>query len=316
MREIMTVTLNPALDISTEVDGVVPGLKLRCDAPRTDPGGGGINVSRAISLLGGKSRTFAVLTGGTGARMAQLLTENGHHLITFSGATETRQSLAVIDRLTGAQYRFMLPGPDWPPGVAEQVTQRVAQEAKPGSVVVISGSLPPGCPMEIIPDMVRKLTAREVSTIVDTSGKALHFMGQPQPGMVPTVLRMNQSEADDLAGHRLRTLTESADFATTLVSRGVAQIIIVARGPEGSILATKGQRLHSHAAEVPVRSKIGAGDSFVGAFTLAYARGMTLAEALSWGVASGSAAVMTEGTALCQPDDFTRLLPLCPAEPI
>lgn len=316
MREIMTVTLNPALDIATEVDGVVPGLKLRCDAPRTDPGGGGINVSRAIALLGGESRTFAVLTGGTGARMAQILTETGHHLITFSGATETRQSLAVIDRLTGAQYRFMLPGPDWPEGVAGQVVQRVAQEAHPGSIVVISGSLPPGCPESIIPDMIRALAPKEVSVIVDTSGAALHHMGEPHPGAMPTVLRMNQSEADDLAGRRLRTLEESAEFASTLVGRGVAEIVIVARGPEGSILATKGLRLHSHAAEVPVRSKVGAGDSFVGAFTLAYARGMSLAEALTWGVTAGSAAVMTEGTALCRPEDFSRLLPHCPSEEI
>ncbi|WP_373355881.1 1-phosphofructokinase family hexose kinase [Pseudoroseicyclus sp. CXY001] len=316
MRDILTVTLNPALDISTEVDGVVPGLKLRCDAPRADPGGGGINVSRAIRLLGGHARTFAVLTGATGARMAQILTETGHHLITFSGATETRQSLAVIDRLTGAQYRFMLPGPDWPEDVAPQVIERIEHETQPGSIVVISGSLPPGCQPEVISQLVAKLNARRVETIVDTSGKALHHVAGPDHGAPPTVLRMNMTEADDLAGRPLRSLAETADFASSLVARGIATIAIVARGPEGSVLATAEGRWHSHAADVPVRSKVGAGDSFVGAFTLAFSRGMPLPDCLSWGVASGSAAVMTEGTALCEPEDFNRLLPLCPAAEI
>ncbi|MGZ9811049.1 1-phosphofructokinase family hexose kinase [Pseudoroseicyclus sp. H15] len=316
MRDILTVTLNPALDIATEVDGVVPGLKLRCDAPRSDPGGGGINVSRAIRLLGGHARTFAVLTGATGARMAQILTETGHHLITFSGATETRQSLAVIDRLTGAQYRFMLPGPDWPADVALQVAARVEHEAEPGSLVVISGSLPPGCPAEILSDLVARLTVKRVETLIDTSGRGLHHIAGPDHGAPPTVLRMNMTEADDLAGRPLRSLAETADFASSLVARGITSIAIVARGPEGSVLATKEGRWHSHAADVPVRSKVGAGDSFVGAFTLAFARGMALPDCLSWGVAAGSAAVMTEGTALCEPEDFNRLLPLCPSNEI
>ncbi|MBL4812364.1 MAG: hexose kinase [Rhodobacteraceae bacterium] len=316
MRDVLTVTLNPALDFATEVDGVVPGLKLRCDAPLSDPGGGGINVSRAIALLGGHSRTFAVLNGGTGARMAQLLTETGHHLITFSGAPETRQSLAVIDRLTGVQYRFMLPGPDWPEGVDALATQRIVAESHPGSIVVLSGSLPPGCPDSILPELCNKLAAKDVAVIVDTSGAALTHMTSPHGCTRPMVLRMNQTEADELAGHKLHKLIDTADFASSLVEKGVADIAIVARGPEGSILASKDQRLHSAAAEVPVRSRVGAGDSFVGGFTLAYAQGKSLGEALTCGVAAGSAAVMTDGTALCRPEDYEKLIPICPAKPI
>lgn len=315
MRDILTVTLNPALDLSTGAPSVHPGVKLRCDPVHIDPGGGGINVSRAVALLGGTSRCFVALAGGTGERLADMLVAGGVNLIVHEGPGETRSSLAVIDHRTGDQYRFMLPGPDWHANDIMGVAQRIREAVRPGSLVVISGSLPPGVPQSILPELCRQITEGGAEAIVDTSGPALHLVASAQ-GPAPMVLRMNNVEADDIAGHHLRDLAESADFASVLVARGAAKIVIIARGPEGSILATATERLHSRAANVPVRSKVGAGDSFVGGFTFGLARGDSLGVALQRGVSAASAAVMTEGTLLCRREDAERLFDVCPSHPI
>lgn len=315
MRDVLTVTLNPALDSATGVDQVVPNVKLRCGPPRVDPGGGGINVSRAIALLGGTSRCFVALGGRHGATLAGLLRDAGIELVVHEAPGETRSSLSVMDRHSGEQFRFMLPGPPWSPFDVIAAERAVVEAARPGGLCVLSGTLPPGVLTQVIPDLCGKLAAKGVEVVVDVSGPALHLLARAQ-GPRPHILRMNQEEADDLAKRRLPDLTASADFAQALVRRGVAGVVIVARGPEGSVLAHEGGRLHSRAAEVPVRSKVGAGDTFVGAFTLAHAQGLPLADALQRGVAAASAAVMTEGTALCRREDAERLLELCPPSAI
>ncbi|SMY08803.1 1-phosphofructokinase family hexose kinase [Flavimaricola marinus] len=312
MRDILTVTLNPALDLASEAPRVIPNEKLRCDPAHTDPGGGGINVSRAIQLLGGSSRCFVALGGSTGQRIADLLGEAGLDLIQHKVPGETRTSLAVGDKTTGDQYRFMLPGPPWFPADVAAVEAGVLAAAEPGGLAVLSGSLPLGAPPALMADLAARLTGLGAEVIVDTSGPALHQLTRASE-FAPKVLRMNHFEAQDCAGHPLNSLQESADFAAALAKSGAAQIVIVARGPEGSVLATPTERWHSRAANVPVRSKVGAGDSFVGGFTYALAQGLSLPECLTRGVAAGSAAVMTEGTLLCRPEDAERLIAHCPS---
>lgn len=315
MRDILTVTLNPALDLATHVGAIVPDVKLRCAPAHLDPGGGGINVSRAIRNLGGRSRTFVVLGGHNGDHMAKLMTEAGLDLIVHPSRGETRSSLSVIDTGTGEQFRFMLPGPEWNALDITAASASITAAAQPGGLAVISGSIPPGVPDSILRDLARSLDARGVDVVIDTSGEALHIMAGSGDGAAH-VLRMNGEEADDLAGRPLAHLDESADFAARLVESGAARIVIVARGEEGSVLATRDRRLHARAPEVPVHSKVGAGDSFVGAFTHGLALGEDLALALARGVAAASAAVMTEGTRLCRLEDVEALLPRCTARPI
>ena len=312
MRDILTVTLNPALDFATHVDSVLPNVKLRCAAPRTDPGGGGINVSRAIALLGGTSRCLVALGGRNGETLAELLRAAGIDLIIHKAPGETRSSLSVRDENRGDQYRFMLPGPAWSPLDVIEAERTIVDSAQPGGISVVSGTLPPGVLPDIVPDLCGKLRAKGSEVIVDTSGPALHLLARAK-GPAPDILRMNQEEADDLARRRLHDIRDSADFAQDLVRRGVAGKVIVARGPEGSVLATATDRFHYRAADVPVRSKVGAGDTFVGAFTLSLAQGNDLPRALRRAVAAASAAVMTEGTALCRREDAERLTELCEA---
>ena len=113
MREILTITLNPALDVSASVPHVTAGAKLRCGPERYDPGGGGLNVARAIRFLGGDVRAFAALGGARGEHLKRLLEAEGIPLIPYPAPGETRESLAITDEAMGYQYRFSLPGPDW-----------------------------------------------------------------------------------------------------------------------------------------------------------------------------------------------------------
>ncbi len=309
MTDILTITLNPTVDLSTAADKVRPGPKLRCDMPSFDPGGGGINVSRAIRHLGGDSLAFVALGGVTGQRLAALLAAEDIQVAAFPVEGETRQSLAVTDRSTGEQYRFVMPGPGWTQAIVDDALAAIGTSIGSGNLVVISGSNPPGVPDDFIARLSARLAGTGARVIADTSGAPLRHLVDHPCGVA--VLRMDSGEAEDLAGHELRTRGDSAGFAGALVKRGVAQTVIIARGADGSTLVTKGRALHCARAITDIVSAVGAGDSFVGAFTLALARGADWADALRHGTAAASAAVLTEATQLCTRADAERLLPGC-----
>ncbi|MBI1217432.1 MAG: hexose kinase [Rhodobacteraceae bacterium] len=309
MLDILTVTLNPTIDLSTSVAAVVPGPKLRCAVPEVDPGGGGTNVARAIALLGGASRALVAVAGSTGERLITLLNSQGVATVALQGPGETRQSLAVVDRATGEQFRFVLPGPEWHPTDVDYALASIAGAVHEGGLVVLSGSQPPGVPVDFPARLAARLEGR-ARLIVDTSGAPLRELARGA-GATPWLLRMDDEEAAELAGYPLPTIAESAAFAEELVARGVAEVVILARGADGAVLASGAGRLHARSAKVRVISKVGAGDSFVGAFTLSVARGEGLEMALRHGNAAASAAVTTEATKLCRREDVQRLLPEC-----
>lgn len=314
MTSILTVTLNPALDLATSAEAVRPGPKLRCEEPRADPGGGGINVARMIGRLGGEVRAFVAFGGATGARLARLMEKERLATVRFDGPGETRESLSVTDRESGTQYRFVMPGPTWPRAAGRAALSAITAAAEPGAFVVLSGSLPPGLPRDLPATLARRIAAKDARLVLDTSGETLARAAHPPRPL--HVLRMDGAEAEALAASRLKTRGDTADFAESLVRQGAAEIVVVARGADGSVMATRDGRWFSKAAEVPVKSKVGAGDSFVAAFTLALARGRPLPRALQEGMAAASAAVMTEATDLARAADARRLVAACPVSPI
>lgn len=314
MTPILTLTLNPAIDLAADVGEVLPGLKLRCTQPKVDPGGGGINVSRAIRILGGESTAFVALGGALGARLADLLRAEHIRFTAFAGPGETRESLTVTETSTGHQFRFTLPGAVWEPERVDAALDEIDRAVAPGSMVVLSGSLPPGVPDDFPVALSARIGGRAV-LVVDTSGPPLARLAeQGLPGL--DILRMDDSEAEGLAGRLLTGRAETADFAAALVARGVARTVIVARGADGSVMADARGRWFSKSAPVVVKSKVGAGDTFVGAFVLALAQGHPPEAALAHGVAGASAAVMTAATELCRREDAERLRTDCIVEPI
>ncbi|GGL52883.1 1-phosphofructokinase family hexose kinase [Wenxinia marina] len=310
MHDILTVTLNPALDLATSVTHVQPNVKLRCSPPDLDPGGGGLNVARAIHLLGGRSRCFVALGGDTGQALLKLLHEFGLEPVIHEAPGETRQSLAVTDLSSHDQFRFMLPGPEWTRGDLAAAREAIKAAAPKDGYLVLSGSGPSGAAPDLYAKICQDFAGTDVKIVLDTSGPTLAHLaaGQEVP---PRVLRMDSHEAEELARRPLPNRKDSALFAHTLVGRGAAEVVVVARDADGSVLATEGRLLHVAAAKVDVVSKVGAGDSFVGAFTLALANGEGLDVALAHGACAASAAVMSPGTQLCSRADFDRLLSEC-----
>ena len=302
---ILTVTLNPALDVSTGADHVEPDVKLRCDVPVTDPGGGGINVSRAIAVMDGESTAFVALGGTTGRHMAEMLEAASLTWREMRAPGETRQSLSVMDRDSGLQYRFVMPGPEWASGDVGKSIAHILQAAEPGGLVVLSGSNPPGVPADYAALLAAKLATRDAGLIVDTSGAALRAVASGQHGFA--LLRMDREEAEGLAGTPLPERADTARFAASLVAAQAAKAVIVARGGDGNIIVTPNGAWHAEAAKVKVLSKVGAGDSFVAGFTLGLARGLPAHDALGLGAAMASATCMTPATELCRRADVDRL---------
>lgn len=305
---VLTLTLNPALDMATTVAAVVPDQKLRCSEPLLDPGGGGLNVSRAIAALGGESLALVALGGLTGDRLAGLIRRESVPFLALTAPGETRQSLTVTDASNGQQYRFMLPGPVWSEADQDRVFLLLRASARQGAIGVISGSQPPGVPVDFPARLARSMPGLNV--VLDTSGAPLReAIANPIPGLA--VLRMDDEEAEACAGRKLETRAQSADFAAELVRKGVSKQVIIARGADGSVMAEAGRRLFAKAAKVRLVSRVGAGDSFVAGYVLATARGQDSVAALAYGAAAASAAVTTDATQLCHLADVERLLPEC-----
>ena len=308
---ILTITLNPTVDYCTTAPSVVPGPKLRCTEPQIDPGGGGINVARAVRMLGGRATALVAIGGATGAHLLQLLALEGVPTVAFQGPGETRQSMSVIDQETNDQFRFVMPGPVWQDHDVPRALNSVDQATSDDTLVVLSGSQPPGVAKDFPSILAKHIGDRQAGLIVDTSGPALFHLAE-EPRSAIQVLRMDGPEGEELAGRALPTVGDTAEFAQSLARKGVAKTVIVARGPDGSVMATADAAWHSVTPPVPVVSKIGAGDSFVGGFTLALARGEPVEECLRWGVAAAGAAVMSDATRLCDRKTTEDLLAKCP----
>ncbi len=299
--DIVTITLNPTVDFATSTPRVYPEHKLRCTHPHIDPGGGGINVARAIRQLQGQATALVAIGGATGAHLLQLLALEGVPTVAFQGPGETRQSLSVNEDASGEQFRFVMPGPSWSEQDVARGLNSIDQAAGDGTLVVLSGSQPPGVAKEFPTILAEHVTGKGAQLIVDTSGPALSNLVQA-PHDAIDVLRMDSAEAEELAARPLPGRDDTAGFARELVTRGVARNIIVARGADGSVLSNAQGSWHSAGAKVEVISKVGAGDSFVGAFTHALATGAAPEDCLRLGVAAASAAVATEATRLCDPE--------------
>lgn len=314
MTRILTVTVNPALDLSTTVDRVVAGPKLRCGPTLTDPGGGGINVARTIVKLGGHATALFSVGGATGAVLTSRVRAEGVDVLPVPVKGDTRQNFAVTDTSNTEQYRFNLLSHPIDAEDDAKLIAAVVAATPPDSIVVLSGGLAPAMTADFHARVQAALGGCGARVIVDTCDPALaHLLAHP-PAKPFHVLRMDQHEADTAAGRPLVTMSDNLTFMAELIERGVADTLVIGKGAQGSVLATRSARFFCHAAKVPVRSKIGAGDSFVGAFTFGLAGGDTPQRALQKGVAAACATVQSEGTALCARADFDALLPLCELE--
>lgn len=303
MKRILTITLNPTVDKSTIIDQLIPEKKLRCEQPKFEPGGGGINVSRALRRLGLDSDALFTSGGRTGKLLEELLEKEGVHRKSVNVSVETRENFIVVASSTNQQYRFGMPGLEIP--VTEQENIFAAFEGLDPfpEIIVISGSLPPGMPPEFLRRIVKKGKENNAMVIVDTSEEALkHVL---EEGVF--LLKPNLGELGRLVGIDALDNESADEAAQELIQSGKAEVIVVSLGPQGAYLITKDIKEHIPAPTVKKLSTVGAGDSMVAGMVSVLARDGNYSEMVKMGVACGSAATMNAGTQLFKKEDAQRL---------
>jgi 6-phosphofructokinase 2 len=303
MPRFVTFTPNPALDVSTAVDHLVEAHKMRCEAASLHPGGGGINVARVLHRLGAEVLAVYPCGGPTGERLHGLLQDEGVPGLRLPVRQETRESFTVLERGSGREYRFVLPGPTLEAAEWRGCLDRLASSCTPPAWLVSSGSLPPGVNVDGHAQVARMARALGVRMVVDTSGPALAAALQAGVWLVKPSLR----ELSELAGQPLPTLQAQREAARRLITEGQARMVALSLGGQGALLVTASECLQADALPVPIASSVGAGDSFLAALVCSLDRGEEAAQALAHAVAAGAAAVMSAGTALCERSDVERL---------
>ncbi|HSV78372.1 MAG TPA: 1-phosphofructokinase family hexose kinase [Ramlibacter sp.] len=305
MARILTLTPNPAVDVSTTTRKVEPTDKLRCSAAQVHPGGGGINVARVVARLGGEVTAPYPAGGPTGDLLDRLLRDEGLATVRIAIGAETRESFSVHETSTGLDWRFVLPGPVLSTAEWQACQDRAAALAQGCGYVVASGSLPPGVPVDGYARLARLLAARDVPLALDASGSALAAALEFGVALVKPSLR----ELEEFTGGTLPGLADRVAACRGLVERRRARMVALSLGAEGAVLVTEHGAWHAPALEVPVVSTIGAGDSFLGGLVAALARGRDPDAAFAQAIAASAAALLSAGTALCRPEDVERLLP-------
>jgi 6-phosphofructokinase 2 len=299
--DIVTLTVNPALDKSAHFKGLVAEQKIRCDEPRFDAGGGGINVSKAISRLGGSSLAIFTAGGPTGRMLEDLVAKEAIAYQSIEIQTWTRESFVAVDDNTNLQYRFSFQGAE----ITEEEKQSIlnaVSNLKP-KFLVASGGLNEGLSTDFYQKIAEIAKKSDSKLIVDTSGEALKKV--LETGVY--LIKPNVGELAKLIGVESLEMEEVNEAAKQIIAKGGAEIVVVSLGPQGAVLVTKDQYEFVPAPNVAKKSTVGAGDSMVGGMVWALSQNKSLKEVIRWGVACGSAATMNEGTQLFKGADAQRL---------
>lgn len=302
MKTIATLTMNPTIDGACAAERVFHTHKIRTSGDRYDPGGGGINVARVLARLDCPVRAYYLAGGATGSVLDHLLDEQGLDRVRMDIAGNTRISMAVLEHATGREYRFVPEGPMLSEAEWAGALDRLAHIEC--DYLVASGSLPRGVPVDFYARIGAMAAAKGIRFVLDSSGDSLKagleaggvFLAKPSAG-----------EFEQLTGRTFDSPAAIGEAARDLVMAGQAAHIAVTMGHLGAVLASAEGFWHLPAIEVEVKSAVGAGDSFLAAMTCAFAHGRDARTALLYGMAAGTAAVLTPGTDLCHKEDIDRL---------
>jgi 6-phosphofructokinase 2 len=301
-QTIVTLTINPSLDKSTHFSGLIAEQKMRCEKPRYDAGGGGINVSKAISKLGGSSTCVFTSGGSAGEMLEDLIQKEKLEKIAIKTKNWTRENFIAFDNVTKSQYRFGFPGNAFSEDEKDKILQTI-KELKT-DYLVISGSLNEGLPTDFYQKIAEIAKSSGAKVIVDTSGEALQKV--LETGVY--LIKPNIGELAKLIGVERLELNEVEKAAKNLIEKGGAEIVVVSLGADGAILVTKEETHLVKAPKVEKKSTVGAGDSMVGGMVWALSQNKTLKEVIQLGVCCGTAATMNEGTQLFKVEDVKKLL--------
>lgn len=303
-EKVLTITLNPCIDKSTTVNGILPDKKLRCNPAKYEPGGGGINVSRALKKLDENSLTLFACGGRTGKLLKELLLAEQLQILPFPIQNETRENFIVVDTSNNQQFRFGFPGQTILEREQKDLLDRIDGIKDFPEFSVISGSLPNDVEPSFLKEIIQLCKQKNSKVIVDTSGKSLEVAAQEGVHL----LKPNIGELALLTGRSELSRSSMEKAAKELLYNGAAQIIVVSLGASGATLFHRDGSKHQPAPIVKVRSTVGAGDSMVAGMVSVLINKGGLEEMLRMGIACGSATTMAEGTGLFVAEHVFKLL--------
>ena len=305
LQQVLCLTMNPSVDLATETQAVVPTHKLRCGDTLHDAGGGGVNVARVLTRLGGHCVSVCPTGGPSGHWLEHRMREEGLDSVFLPIEDETRVSFTVHEHSTGAEFRFVMPGPHLKEAEWQAALHHLETLTPFPDLLVASGSLPPGVPTDFYARLARLCRTKGARMVLDASGPAL--AAALAEGVY--LFKPNLKELTELAGRSLETPEQWQAAVRQLVIDGKAEVVALTLGHLGALLVTREAMWRAPPLDIPVASAVGAGDSFVGALVWALQQGHPLEQAFSWGIAGGSATLLSVGTALCKPQDVRRLQP-------
>ena len=294
---IVTLTLNPSVDRTVEVETLARGEVMRALGVRVDPGGKGINVSRALAANGFPTRAVVTLGGAEGEHLVALLRGTGIEIVAVRIHGAIRSNITVVEP-DGTTTKFNEPGADLSPDELAEVFAAVRGAVESADWLVASGSLPPGAPVGVYADLVDSLAGSGTRVAVDTSGPALEAVLAAGPDLV----KPNRDELSAVTGLELLTITDVVEAACRLRDLG-AETVLASLGAEGAVLVDETGAVHGWTPAVSPVSSVGAGDAMLAGFLAAGGAGRdALVEGLAW----GAAAVLQPGSGMPSQGDIHR----------
>ena len=294
--------MNPALDIATATERVEPAHKLRCTDRATTPAAAA-SMSRGRCMRSAVKHSAMFPAGGAaGETIRHLLNQEGVAYQTVAIAGFTRESLAVEERRTGNQYRFILPGPEIGPADQERCLETLSAAAPRAAYIVASGSLPLAVPDDFYARVATLAKKHGKRLVLDTSGAALKQAGQ---GVY--LLKPSLRELEQLVGREVHGARDEEAACREVIAQDRAEIVVLSLGARGGLLVSQDESAWVPAIPVEARGTVGAGDSMLAGILVGLTRGLPLAEAVHFGMAAGAAALLGSGTQLCRLSDVERL---------
>lgn len=315
MKPIVTITLNPAVDLTIEVDGLVQSGVNRAERAQLNAGGKGVNVAACAADWGGQVTATGVLGRGNDGAFVELFAVKGitDRFIRITG--DTRTNIKIADTASGETTDLNTPGLVVDAECLKRVTAAALNAAKAGAVVVIGGSLPAGLAPDALVSLVAALNGIGAQVVADTSGAPLKALLAASGKSLPFAVKPNRHELEELVGRPLPTLDALVGAAEDIVESGV-RLVVVSRGEEGALFVTADEKLTARLPVVEALSTVGAGDAMVAGITTALAEGKPLEAIARQAVAFAAAKLARVGphlperavvSALAERAEITRL---------
>lgn len=277
---IYTITLHPAMDKLVFVDGLVPGGLNRADKVVFRAGGKGINVSREVRRLGGRTVAMGVISGQTGKKIARMLLEKGVPCDFIEVPGETRTNCKIIDRKTGQCTEINEYSPTLSEENLQEMERKIRANVKKGDVVVYSGSAPVNTPADVYRRWIGIASELGAMTVLDADGDLLLEGIQGHP----TVVKPNRKELGVLLGRNVDIVSDEVIQSVRDFLTGDMRMIFLTLGPQGAVLVERDNVIFAPAPDVNVVSTVGAGDAMAAAIAVGLSNGYPASEIMQMAV--------------------------------